>query len=192
MSSRVVSQWRYVGALGVCAVLGWIAFSITPRVPVLALVDLGFAQLGHLAGAAVATPFGDPDVLVAVAGPLTQVAVPLALALRFLSDRWDRPAGALCLAWAATSLTAVGADVADAAAGADAGSGPHDWSVLLGPGGLVAVDRAGDLTGLLDGAAGIALAAALLVCAWPLVRDALGTSEGPVEPPRRWASSRRV
>jgi hypothetical protein len=173
-------------------VLGGLALTVTPRVPGLALVDLGFAQLGHFVAAAIGAPLGDDDVLVAVAGPLTQVAVPLALALRFLSSRWERPAGALCLAWAATSLTAVGADVADAAAGATAGSGPHDWSVLLGPGGLVAVDRAGDLTGLLDAAAGIALAAAILVCAWPLVSDALGVSEAPAEPPRRWASSRRV
>lgn len=192
MSSPVASRWRDLFALGVCMVLGGVAFSITPRVPGLVLVDLGFAQLGHLVAAAVSAPLGGNDVLVAVAGLLTQVAVPVALALRFLSSRWERPAGAMCLAWAATSLTAVGADVNDAAVGATAGSGSHDWSVLLGPDGLVPLDRAGDVAALLEGVAAVLLAVAIAVCLAPLVRDGLRAADGAAPAPQRWASSRRV
>ena len=192
MSSPVASRWRDVLALAVCVVLGGLAFSVSPRVPGLVLVDLGFAQLGHLAAAAIGAPLGGVDVLVAVTGPLTQVAVPVALALRFLSSRWERAAGAMCLAWAATSLTAVSADVADAAGGATAGSGPHDWSVLLGPGGLVALERAGDVAALVDIAAAVLLFVAIALCLAPLVRDGLRAADGPAPDPQRWASSRRI
>jgi hypothetical protein len=192
MSSPVASRWRDVLALAVCVVLGGLAFSVAPRVPGLAVVDLGFAQLGHLVAATVGAALGDADLLVAVAGPLTQVAVPLALALRFLSSRWERPAGALCLAWAAASLTAVAADVTDAAGGATAGSGAHDWSVLLGSGGLVPLARAADVAGLLEGLAALVLAAAVALCLVPLVRDGLRAAAGPAAPAERWASSRRV
>jgi hypothetical protein len=173
-------------------VLAGVSFSVTPHVPGLVLVDLGFAQLGHLVAAAVGAPLGGTDLLVAVAGPLAQVAVPLALGLRFLSSRWERPAGAMCLAWAATSLHAVGADATDAAAGVTSGSGPHDWSVLLGPDGLVPLERAGDVAGLLGVAAATLLAVAVAVCLAPLVRDGLRAADGPAPPPQRWASSRRV
>jgi hypothetical protein len=192
MSWPVASRWRDVGALAVCVVLGWTAFTVTPRVPVLALVDLGFAQLGHLVAAAAGVPLGDAGVLVAVAGPLAQVAVPVALALHFLSNRWERSAGAVCLAWAATSLTAVSADVVDAAGGATSGSGPHDWSVLLAPDGLVPLDRAAGVAALLEGVAVLLLVAAVVVCLGPLVGDVLRAADGPAPPPQRWASSRRV
>jgi hypothetical protein len=192
MSSPVGLRWRNVGALAGCAVLGWIAFAVTPRVPVLVVVDLGFAQLGHLVATTAGAPFGDVDLLVAAAGPLAQVAVPLALAARLLSGHGDRPAGALCLAWGAASLVAVGADVADAASGVTGGSGAHDWSVLLGPGGLVPLDRAADLTALLDVVAALVLAGAVLVCLAPLVAEAFGAPPVPAEPPRRWAGDRRV
>jgi hypothetical protein len=192
MSSPVASRWRDVGALAVCVVLGSLAFSGWPRVPGLVLVDLGFAQLGHLVAAVVGAPLGDADLLVAVAGPLTSVAVPMALALRFLSSRLERSIGGVCLAWAATSLTAAGADVADAAGGATTGSGPRDWSVLLRPGGLVPVDRAGDVAALLEGAAALALAVAIAVCVAPLVRDGLRVAGDSVAPAKTWASSRRV
>src|SRR2546428_1615989 len=89
-------RWKYAIGVAVCALFGWIAFIRKAQVPLLSLVDLGFHELGHL----VTRPF--PELIMVMAGSAAQVAVPVGLAAYFLV-RKDRLAGAMCLAWAATS-----------------------------------------------------------------------------------------
>lgn len=74
---------RYGAGLGACALLIWIGLAKASPVPLLALVDLGFHELGHL----VATPL--PDLATALAGSVMQVAVPTGLAAYFLVRQRD-------------------------------------------------------------------------------------------------------
>ena len=75
--------WRYGAGLGASALLVWIGLAKASPVPLLALVDLGFHELGHL----VAAPL--PDLATALAGSVMQVAVPTGLAAYFLVRQRD-------------------------------------------------------------------------------------------------------
>jgi hypothetical protein len=189
----VESRYRDLGAFGVCLMAGGLALGDVPRIPGLAVVDLGFASLGRLAGEVVRTAIGNP-VPVAVGGLLVPLVVPLVLAVRFLGSPHDRPAGALCLAWAATVLTALAVTVQEAAEPGPARSGTaSDWSVVLGPPGLRMLERAGDVAGALRfGAGGLVLAGAL-VCAAPLLGDLVraATTPAPEQAATMWDGPNR-
>jgi hypothetical protein len=178
----VASRWRDLGTLATCVVVGWLVLGATPRLPGLAVVDLGFASLGHAAGEAVDAVL-PATILPAAAGLLAPAAVPLALAWRFLLSRRERHAGALCLVWAAAVLTALAVAAGEAAGPGPAGAGaPSDWAVLLGPPGPRALDRTAEVVGALRGGAVVLLTAAVAVCAAPLVpggRRALAPSDPP-------------
>jgi hypothetical protein len=191
----VDSRWRDLGSIGICLVLGWLALGPLPRIPGLAVVDLGFASLGHLAGEIADTVLVAP-VVPAVGGLVAPVAVPLAVAVCLLRSRREHHGGALCLAWAATVLTALAAEVLAAAEPGPAGpGGPHDWAVLLGPPGLRALDRAAGVAGVLRGGAVALLVAAVVLCAAPLLTNPRRTATARPQPAGaawRGPTSRRV
>ena len=180
-------RWRNLGALFTCLAASWLAFEL-PRIPVLSLVDLGFASVGHAAGEVVAAVVPAPT-LPALAGLLAPVAVPLALAGRFLRSRAERTAGALCLAWAATVLTGLAVAFRDAVAAGPAHPGPaSDWVVLLGR----TLDRSALLTDLLGGGAVLLLLAAVALCAVPLLTDvARGHPPRPAAGATAWSGPNR-
>jgi hypothetical protein len=93
----------------------------------LASVDLGFHELGHLLFAL------GPGLIPALAGSAVQLAVPLVLAAYFAARR-EPYAVALILAWAATSAANVATYVADAPYQylPLLGNGQHDWAAILG------------------------------------------------------------
>jgi hypothetical protein len=102
-----------------------IAMIADTRVPLLAYVDLGFHELGHL------LTYPLPDLLTAMAGSFVQVAVPLGLAAYFFLRR-DHAGSALCLGWAATSAYDVARYVADAPyERLELLGGDHDWAFVL-------------------------------------------------------------
>lgn len=194
ISSSVDHRYRDLGLFGVCLVVGGLALGSVPRIPGLALVDVGFAALGRLAGEGVRAAIGNP-LPPAVAGLLVPVAIPLVLAVRFLGRTRERYAGALCLAWAATVLTALAVTVREAAEPGPAGSGTaSDWAVVLGPPGLRLLDRAGDVAGLLRFGAGVLVAAAAVICIAPLVVDVVRAAGRPEQPAAVWngPNGRRV
>jgi len=167
----VTYRHRDLGALGVCLVLGGLALGDVPRVPGLSLVDLGFASLGRFAGEVVRAGIGNP-IPPAVGGLLVPVAVPLVLAVRSLASPRERPVGAVCLAWAATVLTALAVTVQQAAEPGPADSGTaSDWAVVLGPPGLRALEHAAGVASLLRSGAMVLVVAAVLICAAPILGD---------------------
>jgi hypothetical protein len=194
ISSIVTLRRRDLLTLVVCAVLGALALGPAPHIPGLEVVDLGFASLGRLAGQVPAAAWGTP-VLPALGGLVLAVAVPVALAVVLLRSPRERHGGALCLAWAATVLTALAADARSAAEpGPAAPGGPHDWAVLLGPRGLQALGRAADVAGALRGGAAVLLVLAVVVCATPLVAGLLRATARSEAPASTWGgpASRRV
>ena len=181
--------WRTLGSLVACLAAAWLAFEV-PRIPVLSVADLGFASVGRGAGEVVAAVVPAP-VLPALAGLLAPVAVPLALAGRFLRSRVERHAGALCLAWAATVLAALCVALREAAAPGRAGPGASaDWAELLGG----ALDRSSGLAGLLEGGAVVLLLAAVGLCAVPLVAELAesGRPSAPAPTTFRGPNRRRI
>lgn len=151
-----------VAALAWCAVCGWFAFVRGTRVPLLGLVDLGFHELGHLAGYVL--PVG--DLATAAMGSLTQCAVPIGLACSFRFARRDRVGFVACTAWAATSLQDASVYVADAPhQRLELLGGEHDWAYVLGPEQLDVLHHAGTIAAAVW-AAGLALAllAAAVAC----------------------------
>jgi hypothetical protein len=158
-------RWRYaVGGL-VCLLFGFIAFVRGRSLPLLGLVDLGFHELGHL----LTYPF--PDVVTALMGSVTQVAVPLGLALYFLFLRREPLGGSLCLAWAATSAHSVSVYIADANRQSLPllGAGLHDWAFVLGRFG--ALEHAPAIAASVNTLGGAMLFAAFAACVWHLVLD---------------------
>jgi hypothetical protein len=150
--------WRPLVALAAMALLGWFAFVRHTRVPLLAHVDLGFHELGHLIGYLI--PISER--LTAALGSITQVAVPAGLAVYFGWLRRDRVAMALMLGWAGTSGANVGAYIADAPyERLPLIGGDHDWAFLLGPTEFNALHRADDLAGLVTFLGGVALVAGM-------------------------------
>jgi hypothetical protein len=187
----VASRWRELASLGVCLIVGSLALGPLPQIPGLALVDLGFASLGHAAGGLFDALLAAP-VLPAVTGLVAPVAVPLVLAARFLRSRCDRPAGALCLAWAAAVLTALAAAAGEAAEPGPAGPGaPHDWATVLGPPGLRVLGRTAGIMSALRGGAMVLLVAGVVVSAVPLVAAAARRAEATEAPAAAWNGPNR-
>lgn len=122
-------DWRIyadVLAMLVSAAAGvWVVMGGTSA-GLLASVDLGFHELGHLLFA------WAPGIGTAIAGSAVQVAVPLGLALYF-AQRREAYASSLMLAWAATSVANVSAYIADAPVQVLPllGNGTHDWAFIL-------------------------------------------------------------
>jgi hypothetical protein len=186
-------RYRDLGALGVCLIAGGLALGDVPRIPGLAVVDLGFASLGRLAGEVVRTAVGSP-IPAAAGGLVVPVVVPLALAVRFLGSSRERHAGALCLAWAATVLAALAVTVREAAAAGPTGSGTaSDWVVVLGPPGLRALDRAEEVAGALRFGAGGLVVAGVMVCAAPVLADLVraATAVAQEQPAASWNGPNR-
>jgi len=125
--SRV--QWRTVAtalAAAVClAAAAWVLAG-GQSLGLLASVDLGFHELGHLVFAIA------PGMIPIIAGSATQVAVPIGLAIYF-GNRRESYATALLLAWAATSAANVSVYIADAPYQylPLLGNGEHDWATIL-------------------------------------------------------------
>jgi len=120
-----------VVGLAACLTFGWFAFVRGTRVPLLGLVDLGFHEFGHM------VTYWLPDIVTAFMGSITQIAVPLAVALYFFAVRKDSLGAGVCLAWAGTSAQNVSVYVADAPyERLELIGGLHDWAFILGPGHL--------------------------------------------------------
>lgn len=142
------------------AVIGWFPFVAGTRVPLLGLFDFGIHELGHLlfiwAGRTVHF----------LAGSVVQVLVPAGLAVAFW---WwgNLPAVAVMTAWTGANLWDVSVYVADAPYQALPlwGGGQHDWATLLGQ--WNAIDRAGDIAGVLSFVGGVLVVGALVLCVVP-------------------------
>lgn len=159
MRQTEIPLWRPLAGTVVCCVLGWFAFVRQTNVPVLALVDLGVHELGHL------LTYVFPDVVTAVAGSVFQVAVPWALAGYFLAVRRDVLGGALCLAWAGTSAHNTSIYIADAPYEAlPLIGGSHDWAFLLGPESFDVLHRASDIATAVRFGGLVLLLNALVIC----------------------------
>jgi hypothetical protein len=152
---------KAVAALGWCAALGWVAFVRARSVPMLSLVDLGFHELGHL----VTYPL-PWDGVTAAMGTITQIAVPVGLAVYFLLRQRDRIGASVCLAWAATSAQNGAVYIADAPyERLPLIGGDHDWAFLLAPhlGWAAPIATAVRIGGVLALLGALALAASVLV-----------------------------
>lgn len=157
-----VPLWQLLAGAASSALLGWFAFVRGDPVPVLWLVDLGFHELGHL----LTYPF--PDVVTAMMGSVTQVAVPWALAAYFFAGRGDFLGGTFCLTWAGTAAQNASVYIADAPwQELQLIGGSHDWGFVLGHFG--AVHRAADIAAVVKGAGGVMVAIALAICIGGLV-----------------------
>ncbi len=151
-----------------CSAIGFFPFVQGRRVPLLGLVDLGFHELGHM----VTYPL--PEVITAVMGSVTQVAVPLGLVAYFAFHRQDLLGVGLCLAWAGASAWDVGVYIADAPyQRLPLIGGEHDWAFLLGPGGLGDLAMARPLATAMTVLGALLVVGGLVVCfAAPLLRRA--------------------
>jgi hypothetical protein len=123
-SNRVLAKAAAAG-IWCLAMAGF--FVAGRQVPLLALVDLGFHELGHFV--TYVLPW---DLVTAAMGSATQIAVPLGLAAYFLVRRSERLSAAVCLAWTATSAWGVHVYVADAPyERLELIGGDHDWAFIL-------------------------------------------------------------
>ena len=114
-------------ALVWCLLLGWIGFARSAQVPLLALVDLGFHELGHLL--TYPLPW---DGVSAAMGTVFQIGVPAGLAAYFGGFRHDVIGASVCLAWAGTSARDASVYIADAPyERLPLIGGDHDWAFLL-------------------------------------------------------------
>ena len=157
-------MWQLLAGAASCCLLGWYAFARGTNVPVLGLVDLGFHELGHL------LTYVFPDVVTAMMGSITQVAVPWGLAAYFFVMRGDFFGGSFCLAWAGTSAQNASVYIADAPwESLPLIGGSHDWAFVLGPEGFDVLDRAADIAAVVKGAGLVMLLTALTICVAGLV-----------------------
>lgn len=118
---------KAVAALAWCALLGWIGFVRSGQVPLLALVDLGFHELGHLL--TYPLPW---DGVTAAMGTIFQIGVPAGLAAYFGLYRHEPIGASVCLAWAGTSSRDASVYIADAPfERLPLIGGDHDWAFLL-------------------------------------------------------------
>lgn len=162
-SRRILRICVLAAAVAACLALGSFAFLRQEQVPLLAGVDLGFHELGHLL-----TMFWAPRIVTAAAGSTTQVAVPLGLAAYFHFRRRDLVGTALTLAWAGTSMAGVATYIADAPyqqLDLLGGPGGHDWAFIFGPQGLNNLPASGPFSTAvwITGAAVLAFASGLCV-----------------------------
>jgi hypothetical protein len=159
------NTWRYVMGIALCVVLAYFPFVAKRRVPLLGLVDLGFHELGHLVTRML------PAVIMAAMGSVTQVLVPIGIALYFRLARRDALASGLCLAWAGTSARDAALYIADAPyQRLHLIGGEHDWAFVLGPSHLNLLDRAGLIAAVVTGFAVACVVSGILVCALRLLR----------------------
>jgi len=152
---------RWLAAGAACLLLGWFAFVKGDNVPLLSGVDFGFHELGHLVALVL------PTTVMFLAGTVTQMAVPLGLAVYFWWIRSDRLAAALMLAWAGTSAQNASVYIADAPyQRLPLIGGQHDWAWLLGPQGFDVIDSSDAVSGTVLALGAVALLGGLVVCAW--------------------------
>jgi hypothetical protein len=117
------------GVTAWAVVLAWLTYGRRGRVPLLSLVDLGFHELGHL----VTYPL-PWDAVTAAMGSITQVCVPLGLAVYFLLLRRDRIGAGVCAAWAGTAARDASVYIRDAPyERLQLIGGEHDWAFVLAP-----------------------------------------------------------
>jgi hypothetical protein len=163
------------------ALVGWFAFARDERVPVLAFVNLGVHELGHLV--CYLLPFVG-RLVTAVAGSAMQCLVPSGLAGYFLAVRHDRIGAAACLAWAAANFQEVSEYVADAPyERLELIGGEHDWAFVLGPDQLDRMHQAGAIASSARTAGLVLLAVAAGFCIWSLWTTR--PNRGPQEPSAR-------
>jgi hypothetical protein len=165
-----VVPWRAVADIAAglsCVAAAWWVFAMDGSVPLLSSVDLGFHELGHLLTA------WAPPMVQAMAGSLTQLAVPTLLVLYFGFVRRESYATALMLAWLGTSAHGVGAYIADAPYQALPlfASGAHDWAYILGNSGRLGL--ALPLAQIVWALGLVILAAGTLIAIVPLVAPAM-------------------
>jgi len=159
---------RPLVAIAAVAFLAWFPIVVGSRVPLLGFFDLGMHELGHLVTILL------PQPLTAIAGSLTQVAVPIALAAYFLLRREERLSAALCIAWCGANLYDVAVYAADAPfqrlplLGGD--NVYHDWAYLLGPDVGSAMSWANELAVAFRGLGIVAFVAAIGVVIWAVPR----------------------
>ncbi len=118
---------KAAAALVWCLVLGWLAFVRGEQVPLLALVDLGFHELGHLL--TYPLPW---DGVTAAMGTIFQIGVPAGLAVYFAWRQRDPIGTSVCLAWAGTAARDASLYIGDAPFEVlQLIGGDHDWAFLL-------------------------------------------------------------
>ncbi|MGZ8763071.1 MAG: hypothetical protein ACXW2Y_07080 [Acidimicrobiia bacterium] len=157
-----------------CAFAGWWAFGRDERIPLLAFVNLGFHELGHLICYLVPVV---GTVVTASAGSVMQCLVPIAIAGYFLVWRRDRLAAAACLAWAATNLQEAAVYIADAPfEELQLIGGEHDWATVLGPEHLNRLHDAGSIAGTVRGIGVVVLVAAVFLCIVTLATSGSGSA----------------
>ena len=164
--SRILTERSLKKDLTIAVVLAAfvIAMATDTRVPLLALVDLGFHELGHL------LTYPLPDLLTAMAGSFVQIAVPLGLATYFFLRR-DEAGSAFCLGWAATSAYDVARYVADAPyERLELLGGDHDWAFVLFE--LNATNSAGTYAAITRVFAWIVMLVSIALLSAPYVRRA--------------------
>ena len=157
--------WRYVAGIALCLFLAFFPFVRGTRVPLLGLVDLGFHELGHLVTSML------PAVITAAMGSITQVAVPLGIAVYFWFARRDRLAAGVCLTWAGTAARDAAVYIADAPyQRLTLIGGEHDWAFVLGPSHLNVLDKAGLIAAAVTGFAVVLVIAGTAACGSGLFR----------------------
>jgi hypothetical protein len=166
-------------------VRGWWAFGRDDRIPLLAFVNLGFHELGHLICYLV--PFVG-TVVTASAGSVMQCAVPVGLGIYFIAWRRDRLAGAACLAWATGNFQEAATYIADAPyEQLQLIGGEHDWATVLGPEHLNRLQDAGSIASTVRGIGIVILLAAVALC---IVALATSGSRQPVRRDREESDER--
>ena len=174
---RVATLGRAAGIAAI-AWLGWIAYVRGERVPLLAGVDLGFHELGHMLMA------WAPSQVAALAGTVMQIAVPLGLAAYFIAARHEEVAGALMLGWAGTSAQSASVYIADAPfQRLPLIGGTHDWAYLLGPAWNV-MGAAGAIAGTVWVLGLLMLGAGLGLCVAGIVRERVRVARAEAEAAR--------
>ncbi len=168
-------MWKRTGAWAVgVLLLGYLAvgaYSDDGWVFPFSQADLGFHELGHM----LTMPWA-PQPLVSFAGSLTEVAVPLGLAVYFLWRRSDLFAGALMIAWAGEAANGVSIYIYDATRrvlpllGSQEG---HDWAYLLSPGVWDALEQTDAIAYTVRGLSVLLFVCAFGILAWGFVRPRL-------------------
>ncbi len=126
--------------------------------PVLRWIDLAIHEFGHVA------TYVFPDLVTAMMGSITQVALPLAISAYFLRRR-ELVSGMLCLAWAGTSARDASVYIGDAPyERLPLIGGMHDWAFALGPEGFDALGSAGAVAGVVRAAGLVMVLAAVAGC----------------------------
>lgn len=122
--SRSVPQRLRLG-VAMVAILSVTLLSLDGSVPILALVDLGFHELGHL------VTYWLPDMVTAAMGSIAQVAVPAGLAIYFYV-RDEFASASFLIAWTGSSLRNVAVYMADAPfERLQLIGGDHDWAAIF-------------------------------------------------------------